>query len=127
MGKHSSENQKCFIEFDKTDTNKDEIQFQINASSFGFSVHGYKFWFYQSDIDSFANKASAVLSGVEESATLSAMSEFKLTLVPKDKHGHFKVKLNIEHRFDENMAEIYVELETQSVVNLISDLTHSLT
>ncbi len=123
MGKHSSENQKSFIELDQTDTNRDEIQFQINASSHGFSVQGYKFWFYQSDIDSFAKKVSAMLAGREETVTLSAMSEFKLTIIPKDKHGHFKAKLNMEHRFDENMAEIYVELETQSVINLISDLT----
>jgi hypothetical protein len=126
MSIYKSDDGKAFLEFSNIqicDANGSKtMEYLINISSHGFSVLASGIWFYHDDLVDFCKKIEQLASRTRNEASVSAMSDFILSVVPKDSQGHFTAKAKISNQFYGNTAEIRLELETQTLLNLAQGL-----
>lgn len=101
--------------------------FLCAIESHGFSANVDDIWFYEADLRSFVNSITEMIDDpLRETVILSAMSDFKCSVEPKDRLGHFLIRVSIQKPLYSNSALLTAEVESQSLANLLKEIQSTL-
>ena len=114
------------FEFQKTDAVDENgslsLGFSWKASSKGFSSELNDIWFYDEDLETFAENLEKLADTTEIETSLEAMSDFKLHVTKLDQLGNFKVQIEMKSPVWGNHSCIVNHLDTSSILSLAKEL-----
>jgi hypothetical protein len=126
MGFYQSSDMKSSLDITKvweaSSNGGNDVGFRIQATSHGFSSLLPEVYFDSVVLCDFIESVDRVVSYKLPRVELQAISEFRLVIEPADSHGHFALKITMQRLFYSISSFLIVELETQSVLNLVNEL-----